>query len=575
VIAPPRVVRLPQVVADAIAAGEVVERPASVVKELVENALDSGARRVGVSLHGGGLIDIEVSDDGAGIAAGDLELAVARHATSKISATEDLARIRTLGFRGEALASIAAVSDLTLVSREPTSDAARMLRARCGELRAPVPCAAPPGTRVVVSELFATTPARLRFLHSHGAEAAAALRVVTDLALLHSAVAFSCRSDDREQLRTHGGSLRDALRAVYGVRAAELIDVDAPGAIAVSGAISTPQAHRGQRGGLIVGVNGRRVQHRGLQVAVEEAYRGLVPSGRYPHGIVTVEIDSADVDVNVHPTKREVRFREERRVFAAVQRACWVALQGAPLASGAGLAVRGYAAAPPAAPGMTLADAPGATPSIVHEPPGSSADVAVPSLAELAPLRALGQADDSWLVAEAAGALVIVDAHAAHEKAIYEELLQRWHAAGAVDVQLLLIPALIPADPAMLERAERHRDLIAASGFTLDVFGPETLRCTAVPSGGAAVDAERLVVDMLDALGDEGVAVDARRARVAAVVACHTAVRFGDRLDPAAQQQLLDRLVTTPGGMTCPHGRPTVLVLGDAQLRQAFRRPRR
>lgn len=567
-----RVVRLPQVVADAIAAGEVVERPASVVKELVENALDAGARRVDVSLHGGGLIDIEVCDDGCGIPSGDLQLAVARHATSKISSTDDLARVRTRGFRGEALASIAAVSDLTLVSRDAQSAAATSLRVRFGDAGAATASAAPGGTRVLVCELFATTPARLRFLHTVGAEAAACLRIVTELALLAPAVAFTYRSDDREQLRTPGGGLRDALRAIHGTRASGLVDVDGPGAITVSGAISAPQDHRGQRAGLILGVNGRRVHHRGLQVAVEEAYRGLIPSGRYPHGVVSIHMDPSEVDVNVHPTKREVRFREERRVFAAVQRACWAALQAAPLPGGAAIVPSAYSPPPAATWSAVLADASGMPPGGASTP---AEDGGAPTLAQLAPLRALGQANGAWIVAEAAGSLVVVDPHAAHEKAIYQELLSRWSAAQAADAQLLLIPALVPADASLLERVERNRDFIAACGFTLDVFGPGTVRCTAVPGHAGTVDTDRLVLGMLDALGDDGAAVDVRRARAAAVIACHTAVRFGDRLDIEAQQRLLDRLVTTPGGMTCPHGRPTVLVLGDAQLRQAFRRPRR
>ena len=575
-----RVTRLPQVVADAIAAGEVVERPASVVKELVENAVDAGARRIDVSLHGGGLVDIEVVDDGVGIAADDLELAVARHATSKITSADDLRRVRTLGFRGEALASIAAVADLTLVSRDEASAAGTMLRVRFGDVRPVGVIAAPLGSRVQVCELFATAPARLRFLRSPAAETAAVLRAVTELALLHHEVAFSCRSDDREQLRTPGGSLRDALRAVHGARADDLIDVDATGPISVTGAISSAHAHRGQRGALIVGVNRRRVQHRGLQVAVEEAYRGLIPADRHPHGVVLLTCDPADVDVNVHPTKREVRFHDERGVFSAVQRACWATLQSSPAESGARLLATAEtfdATAPsPAtftgAAGGSLplselgfADAAGAEPA-----PASPR-----SLADLRPLHAVGQVGGQWLVAESPGTLVLVDPHAAHEKAIYQQLLSRWDAGEAPpDGQLLLLPALIAADAVAMERAERHRDEIAAWGFDIAAFGPDALRCTAVPAVAARADAERLITALLDTLGDEAVAPDQNRSRVAALVACHSAVRFGDRLSLDEQQRLLDRLVETPGGMTCPHGRPAVVLLDDAQLRRAFGRPR-
>lgn len=579
-----RIVRLPQVVADAIAAGEVVERPASVVKELVENALDAGARRIDVSIHGGGLIDIEVSDDGGGIAAGDLELAVARHATSKITSSDDLTRVRTLGFRGEALASIAAVSDLTMVSRHAISASGASLRVRFGDPAERMTVAAPVGTRITVGELFATTPARLRFLRSAGAEAAAVLRVVGELALLHHDVAFSLRSDDRDQLRTPGGSLRDALHALYGPRAGHLIDVSGVGEVVVSGAVSAPHAHRGQRGALVIGVNRRRIQHRGLQVAVEEAYRGLLPVNRYPHGVVLIQIDPAEIDVNVHPTKREVRFRDERRVFAAVQRACWAALQVSPLESGARVLATyaqpvsaGGCAVVPEASFLELGDADAAAGTAGAAAAEAPAGGEIRSLADLRPLRAVGQVAGQWLVAESNGSLVIVDPHAAHEKSIYQQLLARWSSAdrSAADVQLLLLPAVVPVDAAALERAERHRDFIAACGFDIAPFGPDSLRCGAVPATAGRSDVERLVLALLDAVGDDAVAVDVRTSRVAATVACHSAVRFGDRVDPVAQQRLLDGLVETPGGVTCPHGRPTVLVLDDPALRRAFGRSRR
>lgn len=578
-IASARIVRLPQVVADAIAAGEVVERPASVVKELVENALDAGARRIDVSIHGGGLIDLEVSDDGAGIRADDLGLSVARHATSKIISSDDLARVRTLGFRGEALASIAAVSDLTVVSRAGAGATGASMRVRFGEAGVQMAAAAPPGTRVAVCELFATTPARLRFLRSAGAESAAVLRVVGELALLHHEVAFSLSSDDREQLRTPGGSLRDALHAVHGSRAGDMLDVHGAGEIEVRGAVSAPRAHRGQRGALIVGVNRRRIQHRGLQVAVEEAYRGLLPVNRYPHGVVLIEIDPAEVDVNVHPTKREVRFRDERRVFAAVQRACWTALQVSPVESGARVLAM-YAPPAPAADEAAAVPQPGVLElgdAAAAGRAGGGAPGEIHALSDLRPLRAVGQVGGQWLVAESHGSLVIVDPHAAHEKSIYQELLGRWSSAqrSAADVQLLLIPAVVVVDATALERAERHRDFIAACGFDIEPFGPDSLRCGAVPATASGGDVERLVLALLDAVGDDAVAVDVRTSRVAATVACHSAVRFGDRLDPEAQQRLLDRLVETPGGVTCPHGRPTVLVLHDPALRRAFRRPLR
>ena len=322
---------LPPQVADAIAAGEVVERPAAAVKELCENALDAGATRVDVDLEAGGLVRIVVADDGAGIPGDQLQLAVARHATSKLETVGDLARVRSLGFRGEALASIAAVSDLRITSRTSGEEGAWLLHSRAGEVLERRAAARAPGTTVEVCDLFHNTPARLAFLRSERSESAAAVRAVSDLALTHPEVGFSCRSDDRLALRSPAGSLSDTAAAVFGRDAGELLAVEGPGEIAVSGLISEPRSHRGSRTGLVIVINRRRVHNRALVVAVEEAYAGLLPVGRHPFGVVEVTLDPAMVDVNVHPTKREVRLREEGRVFTAVQHACWSALQEARL----------------------------------------------------------------------------------------------------------------------------------------------------------------------------------------------------------------------------------------------------
>jgi DNA mismatch repair protein MutL len=562
--------RLPQVVADSIAAGEVIERPASVVKELVENALDAGARGIDIDVDGGGLIRIEVVDDGDGIAAEDLDLAVARHATSKITAVDDLARVATLGFRGEALASIAAVSELRITSRTRSETAAAAMHVRAGDIVERSIAAAAPGTRVEVLELFATTPARLRFLRSSGAEASAASRVVCDLAIAHPEVAFTCRCDERVVLRSPGGTLHDALRAVFGARAAkDLIDIDSDGAVAVRGALSAPHAHRGTRTGLVLVVNGRRVHNRSLLVAVDEVYRGLIPSGRHPYGVVVVEISPAAVDVNVHPSKREVRFSDERGVFAAVQRACWAALRSAPPAG----AVMYPPPAEAATPAVTLhfADATGNGSAV--EPPMAMRTGQAGGLHELGPMRALGQVEGKWMVAAASGAVVLIDPHAAHEKIVYMRLLDEWEHGGEPDAQLLLLPAVIECGPMHVHRLETHAAFVASCGMGVEVFGAGTLRCFAVPAAAHAADPQRLVLELLDSLEDDGRIDSARRHRVAALIACHGAVRFGDRISIDEQQRILDDLLQTPGGMTCPHGRPTVVVLDDATLRRTFRRP--
>ncbi len=590
---------LPPQVADAIAAGEVVERPAAAVKELCENALDAGATRVDVDLEAGGLVRIVVADDGAGIPGDQLQLAVARHATSKLETVGDLARVRSLGFRGEALASIAAVSDLRITSRTSGEEGAWLLHSRAGEVLERRAAARAPGTTVEVCDLFHNTPARLAFLRSERSESAAAVRAVSDLALTHPEVGFSCRSDDRLALRSPAGSLSDTAAAVFGRDAGELLAVEGPGEIAVSGLISEPRSHRGSRTGLVIVINRRRVHNRALVVAVEEAYAGLLPVGRHPFGVVEVTLDPAMVDVNVHPTKREVRLREEGRVFTAVQHACWSALQEARL-SLAGVRLPELGGGAPGASGggepeLELREGPAGRPVELWPRPlreaaereadgGESASItgreqvetAGHRLVDLAPLRPLAQTLEGWLVAESPRGLVLVDPHAAHEKILYAELLAEGDAAvregRAATSQLLLVDSVVSVEAAGMERLSESFAILAGLGFQLEPFGPGLVRCSAVPAAVAHLDPVRLVRDLLDSLPAGGDA-PARRRRLAALTACHAAVRLGDRLDPREQLRLLERLVVTPGGLTCPHGRPTVIVLDDRSLRRAFGRP--
>jgi DNA mismatch repair protein MutL len=597
VIAAAPIRRLPQVVADAIAAGEVIERPASVVKELVENALDAGATRIDIIIEGGGLVRIAVVDDGTGIEHDDLELAVERHATSKIAAARDLARVSTLGFRGEALASIAAVSELRMTTRPRGSERAATLHVRHGEVLERGVAAGAPGTQVEVNELFAGAPARLRFLRSVASEAAAAVRVAADLAVTHPEVSFTCRNDGRVVLRTTGGSLREAIRAVVGARAErDLLDLDSPGAIAIGGAIASPHAHRASRSGLILIVNRRRVHNRALLAAIDESYRGLIPTARHGYGVVSVEVASETLDVNVHPAKREVRFSDERAVFSAVQRACWAALRSAPpLRAGDDARFRfgnlQTDGSQPlefrdGAPGMALIGRPHPEPvSPDHSADTAAPDSSVPGVglvdaripAALPMMTALGQAGSGFLVATAGDAVVLIDPHAAHEKILYTELSARWRepTSRLSDAQLLLMPVVIECSPDKAARVADEHDFFSRGGFTIDQFGPASVRCTAVPIAAAGADPERLVAELIDRLDEPDAGSEERRHRLAALVACHAAVRFGDRLDVAAQQSLLDQLGVTPGGTTCPHGRPSVLVLDDQVLRRAFRRPPR
>ncbi len=606
---PVRIWVLPPAIADAIAAGEVVERPASVVKELVENALDAGAGRVRVEIEEGGRTGIRVSDDGGGMSPEELRLAFGRHATSKVRSLSDLDRIATLGFRGEALASIGAVARVEAVSRRLAGAAAHRVVVRGAEVEGPMPAAAPVGTSLEVTELFATTPARRAFLGAPRTEAIRCARVVADAALSRPDVAFELHVDGRRTLRAPGsGELLDAVRAVFGAPAArDCFAVEEGGdEFAVTGLLGGPAAARGNRSALVLCVNGRRVQQRSLEVAVETAYRGRLEVGRHPLAVLDLRCDPGRVDVNVHPTKREVRFRDERAAFQAMERACWRALGAA--AVGAAPASRGAeiwqgSSAPGAAPTPSRAPAPAAPapgdprrrpagPALEwSHGPGETvgprpAALNGPALAHAGAWRLLGQAHRQYLVGETDDGLVLVDQHAAHERVLYARYLARLEAeadavasapAGArppAPAQGWLIPELVELPAELSAGFPGARATLSRLGFQLEIFGEATLRCTASPPGVRAGDVDRLVTGLLEAALDGPPGAETmRRHRMAALLACHTAVRFGDRIAPEGAQRLLRDLAGTPAPSTCPHGRPTVVHLGDAELRRAFRRP--
>ena len=549
--------RLPQEVADAIAAGEVIERPASVVKELVENALDAGARRITVDVRGAGRTSIRVSDDGGGIAASDLELAFTRHATSKVSSLADLHAISSLGFRGEALASIAAVAEVEC------SSGGAQVRFRGGELVDHGGAALLPGVAIEVRDLFANVPARLKFLKSDATETAAIRDCVSALALLHPHVRFQLTVDGRASLTTAGdGDRRRAAAAIFGAAAAaEMLEI--VGVPLVAGLVSQPRVTRGSRDAIVLAVNSRPITSRSLLYALEECYQGRLERGRHPLAVIDIGIDAETVDVNVHPAKREVRFREEPVVFAALQRAVRAALGGSePF----------FYRAPAAVPTVERATA--ASITTIHEARMAVATLAVEELV-FAPaggatrLRALGQVGPGYIVAEGADGLVLVDQHAAHERILYNRLLARLRDGHGMSQQLLM-PAALDVEPALMAAALDHRDELRALGLEVEEFGPRSLRVTAVPAEMPASRATNAVQETLAALAEEraGGAIET----AAAALACHSAVRFGDLLDLAEQRRLLDDLDATEDSITCPHGRPTRLVVEWQDLTRHFRR---
>jgi DNA mismatch repair protein MutL len=551
---------LPPEVADAIAAGEVIERPASVVKELVENALDANARRISIDVRGAGRTSIRVSDDGGGIPAEDLSLAFMRHATSKVTSVGDLDAIASLGFRGEALASIAAVADVECLS------AGTRLRIRAGEVMAQGSGPRVPGVTIEVRDLFVNVPARLKFLKSDATEVGAIKDVVSAYTVVHPHVRFQLTVEGRVAVSSSGdGDRRRAIAAVHGAAVAgEMLEI--VGMPLVSGMVSQPRLSRGSRDAIFLAVNSRPITARALLYALEECYMGRLERGRHPVAVIDVGIDPALVDVNVHPAKREVRFREERAVFAALQRAVRSAL-------GVSEPFRYQPAQ--AGPTMSSVSEPGAHEVLKLHLPAVRGGPDAPEGrlrggdGQIGMTRPIGQVGPGYLVAEGPQGLVLIDQHAAHERVLYNRLLDRLR-TGLGMSQPLLIPQAVDVEPAMMAAANDHRADLAALGLEYEEFGPRSLRITAVPVEMPAGRATAAVQETLAALSESH--GDGALEKAAAALACHSAVRFGDVLDNSEQRRLLVDLEAADEAVTCPHGRPTSLVIEWQELTRHFRR---
>ena len=592
--------RLDRVLIDRIAAGEVVERPAAAVKELVENALDAGARRVDVTIEGGGRRLIRVVDDGAGMNAADLELAVERHATSKLP-DGDLARIGTLGFRGEALPSIASVALITIATRTAGAAAGHALRVDAGRKGDVRPGAQPPGTRVEVRDLFAATPARLAFLKGDKAEARAVADVVRRLAMAHPQVRFALASADTagfdwSACGAGAEALLERLTQVLGrdFRPNALAVTAAREGVTLDGFAGLPTWHRGDAGALHLYVNGRAVKDKLLLGAVRAAYADVVPAGRHPTVALFVGCDPAFVDVNVHPAKAEVRFRDPGLVrgliVGALKQALAAALHRAtPSAAAAveGFARRHGGSGAPAAAGWSAAASPtaphgfgeGGQAAFVDDVASPSARTmareAPPPEALAAPLGAArAQVHDTYILAQTADGLVIVDQHAAHERLIYERL-KRERAARGIARQPLLIPAVVDLDPPEAERLIEAAPLLATLGLAVESFGPGAVLVRETPAELGVVDAARLVRDLAGVIAeDEGGALPLERRldHYLATFACHHSVRAGRRLGPDEMNALLREMEATPGSGQCNHGRPTYVELKLADIERLFGR---
>lgn len=553
----------PELIAQ-IAAGEVVERPASVVKELVENSLDAGSSQISVEVAGGGVSLIRVADNGCGIPSNEVGLAFERYATSKIATLDDLNAIRSLGFRGEALPSIAAVAQVEVSTCARGERVGTYLSLKDGVIVTRRSQARPPGTTVTVQNLFRKIPARLKFLKSVATENTRIANVVSQYALAFPEVRFSLSIDGRVALRTSGsGQLIDAIAQVYGAEVAEnMIEIRNTSGLLpkVTGMVSLPRVSRSGRDYLSFFVNRRWVTSRLLARAVEEAYHGLLMVGRHPMAVINIQLPPEDVDVNIHPTKSEVRFRSEYAIFSAVQRTIQQTLtEQITVPETKAITKEGTPSTP--AEQMVL-------PAVIEAGRRSSVTSAAPTTS-LPVLRVIGQLDNSYIIAEGPDGLYLIDQHAAHERVLFERIKQE-RLKKEVEVQGLLEPVTFEVSPRQEVVLLAHCQDLAEFGFSIEPFGERTFLVRAVPALVQGRDWAGLLRELLDSLPSEsgGEWVET----VARSLACHSAVRAGQPLTEAEMRELVRQLEQSTSCHTCPHGRPTMIHLNLGQLRKEFGR---
>lgn len=603
-----RIRRLPPELANQIAAGEVVERPASVVKELVENAIDAGARRVDIAIELGGKKLVKVEDDGEGMTFEEARLALERHATSKIATASDLAAIRTLGFRGEALPSIASVSHLLLRTRARGEPSGTEIRVNGGTIASVREVGWPEGTSVEVAELFYNLPARRKFLKSDTAESTQTSRLVTQLALAYPAVGFALASGGRRLLQCPPvGSLRERFFQLFGERP-DLIEIGRESAgVRIHGFVAAlaPQPSSGQaaqgpvRGPQNVFVNGRIVKDRTIAHAIADAYSTATVKERSPEVHVFLEIPPDRVDVNVHPTKAEVRFLEQSLVHELVRRALIDGLgqgrapelqfraPGSPDRAPLDTPLPGLAAGtlqqarwtpPPAFTSGLFSQKWGQTPFPADQSSSPVDATSQPPQApigtdDLRPMMPLGQFRDTFIIAIDDEGISIVDQHVAHERVLFERVMERL-TEGRLESQRLLQPIVMELPPAQRQSLMAHAAALDRLGFEVEDFGGSSIRIAAVPvllGLGESATAVRALAEDLEGL-DRGARVDEALRRIAATTACHAAVKANDRLTPEKMMHILDELRRTAYSTVCPHGRPVVLRLTRRELEKNFQR---
>lgn len=604
-----RIIVLDKYTADQIAAGEVVERPASVVKELAENSVDAGARRIVIDLEHGGLSKITVSDDGCGIDGDDLELAFQRHATSKITSTVDLACIATLGFRGEALPSIAAVSKLTITTRTHDALTGASAQLEGGSLITLAPAGTPPGTTINVRDLFYNTPARRKTMKNPATEGSLCGELVNRLALARPDIRYEMRVKGKVVFYSAGsGKLTDAATAVYGVNLTrEMVPLDFTGeGIAIAGLIGKPSISRSTRSHITLVINGRYVHCTPVTSAVEAAYQTLLPQGRKPVVILSLSIPPEQLDVNVHPAKLEVRLLEEVKISGLVKEALREALRSKTIIPSAASAThRKYQSGlvaldadtivqqerfnelvkvqPLAGDRLEIRDKSGITPAAreatsipdslqaeIHQP-GAEEVRADYGIAPFPDLHPLAQLLPLYILASGEDGLYIIDQHAAHERVQYENYLA---GQGTTQSQCLLEPATLELDYRDASLLTERILWFTEAGFIIEHFGGNTFLLRGVPPRMPQGQEKALFLDLLDYFRGKGAASTRTEFfnRLAATVACKSAVKAGEKLNLTAMEALLQKLAGMANPYTCPHGRPTIIKISYRDLETRFKR---
>ena len=556
---------LPDEVSSAIAAGEVVERPSSVVKELIENSLDAGASAIKAEIKDGGKSFIEVADDGSGIAQNEVALAVERYSTSKLETIDDLHAIRTLGFRGEALASIASVSRLLLTTRAPDEQVGTRLRVEGGTVSSSESVGAAAGTTVEVRDLFFNVPARQRFLKTEATERGRITRLIGRYAMAYPERRFEFISEGRSKLQTSGnGDALEVLSAVYSLDVAQqMIPISSAtsGGVTVGGYAGAPFVNRANRREITLFVNGRWVQDASLAAAVAQAYHTFLMVGRYPIAFLQIDVQPDEVDVNVHPAKSEVRFEDPGAVFSLVQRAVRATLLGQSPVQ------------PVAMEPIWQGDRAPQTHDL-PEPVQRTVEPAGQRTMEVPILRSVGQVGATYLVAEGPDGVYLIDQHAAHERVLFEKMMAQLETEHP-EAQGLLEPDTIELAEGEAELVESNLNVLEALGFSVEPFGARAFRIRAVPAVVANLSPERALRTVVeDFEEDETPLADENEARIAARVCKRAAIKAGQVLSLEEQRQLIQDLERSSSPRTCPHGRPTMVHLSVAALERQFGRRR-